>query len=115
MGVRDPQSLRSGVLRTAILAPNSFSLSFQPQARSLRATQIDPRYAKHIDEKPSYRVDFWTDDAASDEWRVEGAADINEVLTWAAAHADGRSVVIYVELPRGDGIGLARVLGEEPT
>lgn len=83
---------------------------------SIRATPVDPRYAHHIDEQPSYRVDFWTDDAASDEWRVEEAAEINEVLAWAAVHADGRSVVIYVELSRGDGmIGLARVLGEEPT
>lgn len=116
MGARDPQSLRPGLLRASVLATNSFSLKSLPQARPLRGTPVDPRYANHIDENPSYRVDFWTDDAASDEWRVEEAADINAVLAWAAAHANGRSAVIYVELSRGDGtIGLARVLGEEPT
>ncbi|MFC5931650.1 hypothetical protein [Cryobacterium melibiosiphilum] len=31
----------------------------------LRTTPADPRYANHIDEKSSYRVDFWTRDAAS--------------------------------------------------
>lgn len=81
---------------------------------TLLATRVDPRYANNIDEAPSYRVDFWTDDSASDEWGIEGAGDINGVLAWAGANADGRSIVIYVEMVRENGIGLARIFGREP-
>ena len=82
---------------------------------TLRARPVDPRYANDIDEEPSYRVDFWVGNSASEEWRVEGANSIEDVLAWSTEHSDGRDTVIYVETSRNGSLGLARVLGREPT
>lgn len=81
----------------------------------LSASPVDPRYTDLLDEEPTYRVDFWTDDVASDEWRIDGASDVHEVLAWADDHANGRSVAIYVETVHEHGIGLARIAGREPA
>ncbi|HEX7825720.1 MAG TPA: hypothetical protein VF477_12510 [Mycobacterium sp.] len=80
---------------------------------ALSATPVDPRYATGINEHPLYRVDFWTGDSSSDEWRIEGAKDLHEVLDWATARAEGRSIVIYVEIVSERG-RLARILWKEP-
>lgn len=75
---------------------------------------IDPRYVNRVDRDPSYRVDFWTDQTVSEEWKLSQVADITEVLLWANEHSAGRTFVIYAEFPYENGHGMIRLLGNEP-
>ncbi|WP_448060164.1 hypothetical protein [Cellulomonas hominis] len=62
-----------------------------------------------------YRVDFWAADGASDEWRLIGAADVLEVLSWVRTHAAGRTASVSVESTSRDGTTLHRLLGPSPS
>ncbi|SDR03529.1 hypothetical protein SAMN02800687_3405 [Curtobacterium sp. UNCCL20] len=66
-------------------------------ASGLRAQQIDPRDVQTEYEISVYRVYFVDGDGATDEYRVEGAVDVRQVLAWADEHAAGRGFDLYVE------------------
>jgi hypothetical protein len=68
--------------------------------------------------EPHYRVSFWT--GTSEEWVEIYEADIDEVLAWVQANADGRFYTVWarVRLPRGeteDDVVDVRLYGTDPT
>jgi hypothetical protein len=66
-------------------------------------------------ERPAYRVNFYDSAGASDEYEVTGA-DVDEVLDWANAHADGRMYVAYaLVLLAGERPGLVRLVRCDPN
>jgi hypothetical protein len=82
---------------------------------------------RHSYYQPVYRVDFWLRDepaAGGDpevmgyrktSHRVRGAKSVSEVREWADANAQGRGVVIWIELPPEDDRTIARIEGVDPT
>lgn len=80
----------------------------------MKARGIDPRYTTWEEDDPAYRVDFWEGSAICDEWLVEEAADVAEVLDWARREAQGRDIVVYVQTTDNGRPGLVRLLGREP-
>lgn len=84
-------------------------------AENLKAYGVDPRYVSQESLDPVYRVDFWDENRASDENRIENAEGILEVLAWAEDSRRGRHVVIWVEYTSGRDTGLTRLLGWEPN
>ncbi len=81
----------------------------------LEAHGVDPRYVNGEVDAPVYRVDFWAADGSSDEWRLVGAADVLEVVSWAQAHAAGRTVSVSAESTSRDRTTLHRLLGPPPA
>lgn len=81
----------------------------------MQATLVDPRYVTTEIETPVYRVDFWDQNRASYENRIENAQSVVQVLDWAEAHRDGQYVVVWVEFSDKSGVGLQRLVGWEPT
>lgn len=81
----------------------------------LKVYGVDPRYVSQETDDPIYRVDFWDENCASDENRIENAESVREVLAWAEANRRGRYVVVWVEYQNGDITGLTRLHGWEPT
>lgn len=78
----------------------------------MRERPVDPRDTRWENDHPTYRVYFWQP-GISDEWELAGA-DVDEVLRWAAEHADGRNYVVYASiLDSTDGPGLVRLLGAD--
>ena len=82
---------------------------------------VDPRDQKWERDSPTYRVYFWertgTSDLSgwrSDEWELS-AADVDEVLSWADEHADGRLVNVWLVHNDAHGLGLIRLMGRDPT
>ncbi len=61
------------------------------------ARSVDPRYTNSEDLSPTYRVDFWNEEGASDEWRLTEVTDVHEVLDLATSNARGREASICVE------------------
>ena len=84
-------------------------------AENMKVTRVDPRYVSQENPDPVYRVDFWDENCASDENRIENAESIVDVLAWAEANRHGRYVVIWVEYSYEGGTGLTRLHGWEPT
>lgn len=84
-------------------------------AENMKVTLVDPRYVSQENPDPVYRVDFWDENCASDENRIENAESIVDVLAWAEANRHGRYVVIWVEYSYEGGTGIARLRGWEPT
>ncbi|MCS3491576.1 hypothetical protein M2368_000548 [Arthrobacter sp. JUb119] len=84
-------------------------------AEKIKATLVDPRYVSQENPDPMYRVDFWDEDRACSEYRIENAESIVDVLSWAEANRHGRYAVIWVEYIFEGGIGIARLHGWEPT
>lgn len=80
----------------------------------MKAKLVDPRYVNRVDRDPTYRVDFWNDQNASEEWRLSEVADFNEVLLWAKDQSSGRDFVIYAEFSYENGHGMIRLVGKEP-
>jgi hypothetical protein len=87
-----------------------------------QAYTIDPRDEQWAKDHPSYRVYFWRKIApgpdgawGSDEWQIEDAADVHEVIAWAEEHAEGRTYVLYAVVDDPDGPGLVRLAGTDPT
>lgn len=84
-------------------------------AKKMKVTGVDPRYVSEEVPNPTYRVDFWDENRAGHENRLENAESIDEVLAWAEANRHGRYVVIWVEYHYECGTGMARLRGWDPT
>ena len=89
---------------------------------------IDPRDTEWEVEGPVYRVYFWHQPLApagvrqaqmmfhSDEYRLSGAVDVDEVLDWARTTArPDQTFTLYVEHRHGDSPGLIHIMGVDPT
>ncbi|OJX77112.1 hypothetical protein [uncultured Leifsonia sp.] len=88
----------------------------QMRRRVVQASTVDPRTISLELEPDAYRVYFHDADGASDEWRLTEAASVVECLEWADRHADDRTYVLYVEIPRAGGERLlARLSGTDPN
>ncbi|HJX80000.1 hypothetical protein [Glutamicibacter sp.] len=84
-------------------------------AENIKVTLVDPRYVSQENPDPVYRVDFWDENCASYENRLENAESVVDVLAWAEANRHGCYAVIWVEYSYEGGIGMARLHGWEPT
>ena len=84
----------------------------------MHADPIDPRDVSWEANAPAYRVYFFTDHGASDEWRLVGARDVHQVIAWADTNAAGRPFVLYAEIDTESGPGrsrgLVRLAGTSP-
>lgn len=89
---------------------------------------VDPPEACWEDDTPAYRVYFWHQPPAppgvrqeqvmysSDEYRLQGAVDVQEVLAWVSARArPDQTFTLYAEHQDEDGVGLLRLSGVDPT
>jgi hypothetical protein len=82
---------------------------------------VDPRDQQWERNRIAYRVYFWqrtnprspVSAWSSSEWEIDGA-DVDEVLSWARQQAAGRSFVLYACVTSGEGLGLIRLLGNDP-
>lgn len=82
----------------------------------MQASTVDPRTISAELEPDAYRVYFHDADGGSDEWRLTEAASVVECLEWSDRHADDRTYVLYVEIPRTGGERLlARLSGTDPN
>lgn len=81
----------------------------------MKVSNVDPRYVSREDPNPAYRSDFWDENRASYENRIENADGFDDVRAWAEANRRGRYVVIWVEYSHEGGIGMSRLHGWEPT
>jgi hypothetical protein len=94
----------------------------------VKPAPVDPRDARWEVDFPSYRVYFWHRPSAEpgcdrerlmwhcEEWRLTGAADVHEVLAGAnGPEARGRVSELFVEVSRGNALGLLRLAGTSPT
>lgn len=83
------------------------------------ARSVDPRYANEQDLSPTYRVDFWSVDGASEEWRLTDVEDVHEVLEWVSSKAKGRESSVCVEFSHlggeQDSTILLRLSGPAPA
>ena len=79
----------------------------------MHARQVDPRDQTLEVDDPRYRVYFWTESAACEEWELV-ETDLDEVLIWINQHADGRTHSLWVVLQRGSGVELVRLRGIDP-
>ena len=75
---------------------------------------VDPRDQTWETSNPRYRVYFHGQQGAADEYEVEGASGVAEVLAWAEAARGDRTFVLYACVPR-DGLGLVRLHGKDPN
>lgn len=76
--------------------------------------RVDPRDQTWEVGNPVYRVYFHGQYGSSDEYEIEGASGIAEVLAWAESTPRRRSFVVYVCVQQ-DGLGLVRLHGEDPN
>lgn len=92
-------------------------------AEQLQARLIDPRDTRWEASHPSYRVVFWSQSQhnghsapmwVAEEWAIDNA-DIDQILAWAADHAQARTTVVYAFITCAEGPGLVRLLGTDPT
>jgi hypothetical protein len=85
---------------------------------ALSAALVDPRDVTEEVEWPVYRVYFWADSGSrSNEWRITGAADVQEVLDWAQRHESALPFAMYAEYEAGTAgrRGLLRLAGADPN
>lgn len=85
----------------------------------MRVAPVDPRDTEWEFVPLAYRVYFWQqlpgNGWLSDECRITDEADVERVLEWAHAHADGRRFVLYAEFAGAtSGPGLIQLHGEDP-
>ncbi len=95
----------------------------------MNLTRVDRLDTRCEVPNPVYQVDFWrrpdptpgiTRESMgwySEEWRLEGAEDVEQVLAWArATAADDRVCTVYVEVHDSEqGPGLVQLAGTDPT
>ena len=94
----------------------------------MKIERIDPRDSEWEDDRPAYRVYFWHQPPApagkrqgqvayhSDEYRLRGAVDVHEVLTWAADTArPEQTFTLYIERVEDGSPGLIHLAGSDPT
>jgi hypothetical protein len=82
---------------------------------SVVARPIDPRDTNWEQDQPTYRVYFFDENGASNEWQLTNADSVHTVVEWAESNASGRTFVIYVEVQVPQGDGLIRVVGRDPN
>jgi hypothetical protein len=82
---------------------------------SIVALAVDPRDSSWSVDRPIYRVYFFGTAGASDEWRLDGADSIHQIIEWADANASGRDYVVYVEVGGTPSRGLVRLVGLDPS
>lgn len=82
---------------------------------NMKVSSVDPRYVSQENPHPVYRVDFWDENRACFENRIENADSVDDVHAWAEANRRGRYVVIWVEYSYEGGTGMSRLHGWEPT
>ena len=87
---------------------------------------VDPRDTQWETDRPVYRVYFWHRPPVlgvapehamwhCEEYRLRGAADVEEVLAWARGSArPDQTFVLYVEHRDAHRSGLVRLLGVDP-
>jgi hypothetical protein len=84
----------------------------------LQSRPVDPRDQQWELLAPAYRVTFWRSAGggwASREYEVWGG-DVAAVLQWANEHAGtGETFALDVVIDRSDGLGVVRLLGDDPT
>lgn len=76
----------------------------------MRAELIDPRDQTLQIDAPSYRVYFWTEHGAKEEWELSGA-DLYEVLEWTRSTASGRSYSLWAATRSPGNVCLMRLQG----
>jgi len=97
------------------------NLLFQYRIRSSSVIvhRIDPRDIVWEEPRPTYRVYLWRladKQRYSDEYQIEGADSVNDILEWATRQCQGDAglqFALYVVSPKGP--GLLRLAGECPT
>jgi hypothetical protein len=84
----------------------------------LSARPVDPRDARWEEWSPSYRVYFWRrvgDAFASREFEIR-AGDVDAVFAWADENrVEQETFTLFAVVDRGDGPGLVRLAGTDPT
>jgi len=85
----------------------------------LSARPVDPRDARWEEWSPSYRVYFWRPVGgtgfASREFEIRGG-DVEAVFAWADENrVEPETFALFVVVDRGDGPGLVRLAGTDPT
>jgi hypothetical protein len=90
---------------------------------SSRTTFADPLF---LEVTPVYRVNFWelgpSDGWNLDAFRLIGASDVAEVMSWVEQCRRGRNIELFVEVHTDPATsmdiqrrsGLVRILGEDP-
>lgn len=76
----------------------------------MRAQQIDPRDVSTEIADPTYRVYFWDDTGASDEWEL-AEADLDEVLVWIPEHSRGRAHSLWAVHRASGDVAIIRLRG----
>jgi len=83
------------------------------------ARSVDPRYTNEQDLSPTYRVDFWSADGVSEEWRLTDVEDVHEVFEWVRSNAMGREASVCLEFSylsgEQDSTILLRLSGPAPA
>lgn len=100
----------------------------EPYPVSVRTESEDPRDVTCEDERPVYRVYFWSRGQAPAEVppemvgyycrenRVLDAADVHEVIAWADRTAEpNETYTLYVEHQEAGRTGLIQLAGVDPT
>jgi hypothetical protein len=85
----------------------------------LNANPVDPRDIRWEVWDPAYRVYFWrglgSGACGSREFQVS-ASSVSEAVEWADLHAnDGETYTLFAVVDRGDGAGIVRLVGHDPT
>ncbi len=66
-------------------------------AENMMVSLVDPRYVSVEVLTPVYRVDFWNKNRDTSEHRLENAACVDDVRSWAETNRNSRQAVIWVE------------------
>jgi hypothetical protein len=85
---------------------------------NLDARPVDPRDARWEAWNPGYRVYFWRREGDSYTSREFGiaTAEVDEVLAWIDDNRlDGETFTLFAVVDRGDGVGVVRLAGVDPT
>jgi hypothetical protein len=85
---------------------------------NLDARPVDPRDARWEMWNPGYRVCFWRregDAYASREFDI-ASAEVDDVLAWIDDNRlHEETFVLIAVVDRGDGVGIIRLVGVDPT
>lgn len=74
---------------------------------------IDPRDQQwEMDQPEAYRLTFRSSASSVDDYEISGA-DIDDVLSWAESHRNGRSYTLWLRVTTSDGLGLVRLLSKD--
>lgn len=79
----------------------------------MRALPVDPRDQTSEVVAPSYRVFFWDRPTSCEEWELS-EVDLDEVLAWISARADGRAHSLWAVVQRDAGVEHVRLRGVDP-